>query len=84
VRVGEALGLLVSDSRLDAMDGGYVQVIGKGGQERFIPLIDAPQTVRLLREVVRQIGMGPLFRGDPRKGRRAGEALDYTTVLYHF
>lgn len=84
MRVGEALGLLVSDIRLDDMDGGYIRVIGKGDQERFIPLIDAPQTVRLLREVVRQLGMGPLFRGDPRKGGRAGEALDYTTVLYHF
>jgi integrase/recombinase XerD len=84
MRVGEALSLHVTDIRMDDMDGGYIRVVGKGDLERFIPLIDAPQTVRLLREIVRTTKIGPLFRGDPRKGGRAGEALDYTTALYHF
>lgn len=84
MRVGEALNLHASDIRLDDREGGYIRVIGKGDQERIIPLIDAPRTVRLLREMLPKSGIGPLFRGNPRKGGRAGESLDYTTVLYHF
>jgi integrase/recombinase XerD len=84
MRVGEALNLHAPDIRLDDRDGGYIRVIGKGDQERIIPLIDAPQTVRLAREMLRQSSIGPVFRGNPRKGGRSGEPLDYTTVLYHF
>jgi site-specific recombinase XerD len=84
LRVGEALSLHDSDVRLDDLGGGSIRVIGKGDQERIVPLIDAPRTVRLLREALKASGVGPLFRGNPRKGGRSGEPLDYTTVLYHF
>jgi len=50
-----------------------------------VPLIDAPRTLRLLREVLKSLGsVGPLFRGDLRKGGQVGDALDYATVYYHF
>ena len=85
IRVGEALGILVPHVHLNEVDGGYLRVIGKGERERIVPLIDAPRTVRLLRETLKSLSaVGPLFRGDPRKGGSAGEALDYTTLYYHF
>ena len=85
MRVGEALGILLPQVQLNDMDGGYIRVIGKGDRERIIPLIDAPRTIRLLREILKTLGkVGPLFRGDLRKGGSAGEALDYTTLYYHF
>jgi site-specific recombinase XerD len=50
-----------------------------------IPLFDASRSVALLRNVLKTLGrVGPLFRGDVRKGGRHGEALDYSTVWYHF
>lgn len=85
VRVGEALGLALSHVQLNETDGGFLRVLGKGGRERIVPLIDAPRSVRLLRELMKTMGtLGPLFRGDLRKGGRPGEAMDYTTVYYHF
>ncbi len=85
IRVGEALGILVPYIHMNDMDGGYIRVLGKGDRERIVPLIDAPRTVRLLREMLKTLGTaGPLFRGDARKGGRAGEAVDYTTLYYHF
>lgn len=85
MRVGEALGILLPQVQLNDMDGGYIRVIGKGDRERIIPLIDAPRTIRLLRDILKTLGkVGPLFRGDLRKGGSAGEALDYTTLYYHF
>ena len=85
MRVGEALGLHLRDIHLNQVDGGFLRVVGKGDQERLIPLIDSPRTVRLLRPMVKKLGaVGPLFRGDPRKGGRPGEAVEYATVYYHF
>lgn len=85
IRVGEALGILVPHVHLNEVDSGYIRVVGKGDRERIVPLIDAPRTVRLLRETLKALSaVGPLFRGDPRKGGSAGEALDYTTLYYHF
>jgi integrase/recombinase XerD len=85
IRVGEALGILVPHIHMNDVDGGYIRVLGKGDRERIVPLIDAPRTVRLLREMLKTLGTaGPLFRGDLRKGGRAGEAVDYTTLYYHF
>lgn len=85
VRVGEALGIHIGHVHVNATDGGYIRVVGKGDEERIVPLIDAPRTVRLLRSHLKGIGkVGPLFGGDPRKGGRPTEAMDYTTVLHHF
>ncbi len=85
IRVGEARGILVPHVHLNDVDGGYLRVIGKGDRERIVPLIDAPRSVRLLREILKSLSaVGPLFRGDPRKGGNAREALDYTTLYYHF
>jgi len=85
MRVGEALGIHVGHVHPNATDGGYIRVVGKGNEERIVPLIDAPRTVRLLRAYLKAVGkVGPLFGGDPRKGGRPAEALDYTTVFYHF
>lgn len=85
MRVGEALGIHVQHVNLNDVDGGFIRIIGKGDKERIVPLIDAPRTVRLLREVMKKLGtVGPVFRGDIKKGGRAGEAVDYTTMLYHF
>ena len=85
IRVGEALGILVPHVHLNEVDSGYIRVVGKGDRERIVPLIDAPKSVRLLREMLKTLGTaGPLFRGDSRKGGSAGEALDYTTLYYHF
>ncbi|MCC6444122.1 MAG: tyrosine-type recombinase/integrase [Armatimonadetes bacterium] len=85
IRVGEALGILISHVHLNDRDGGYIRVVGKGDCERIVPLIDAPRTVRLLREMLKTLStVGPLFRGDSRKGGSAAEALDYTTLYYHF
>jgi len=85
MRVGEALGIHVGHVHPNATDGGYIRVVGKGDEERIVPLIDAPRTVRLLRSHLKAIGkVGPLFGGDPSKGGRPAEALDYTTVLHHF
>ena len=85
IRVGEALGILVPHVHLSEVDSGYIRVVGKGDRERIVPLIDAPKSVRLLREMLKTLGtVGPLFRGDARKGGSAGEALDYTTLYYHF
>ena len=85
IRVGEALGVLIHHVHLNEVDGGYLRVVGKGDRERIVPLIDAPRTVRLLRETLKSLSpVGPLFQGDPRKGGSTGEALDYTTLYYHF
>jgi len=70
---------------LNDLDGGYLRIVGKGNKERVIPLIDASRSVALLRNVLKTLGgVGPLFRGDLRKGGRHGEALDYSTIWYHF
>lgn len=85
MRVGEALGIHVQHVHLNDVDGGFIRIIGKGDKERIVPLIDASRTVRLLRDVLKKLGsVGPVFRGDIKKGGRAGEAVDYTTILYHF
>jgi len=85
MRVGEALGLQVQQVHLNDLDGGYLRIVGKGNKERVIPLIDASHSVALLRKVLKTLGgVGPLFRGDVRKGGRHGEALDYSTIWYHF
>ena len=77
MRVGEALGLQVQQVHLNDLDGGYLRIVGKGNKERVIPLIDASHSVTLLRKLLKTVGgVGPLFRGDVRKGRRYGEALD--------
>jgi site-specific recombinase XerD len=60
-------------------------VLGKGDRERIVPLIDAPRSVRLLQPLLEKGRLiGPLFHGDVRKGGSSSEALDYTTVFYHF
>jgi integrase/recombinase XerD len=84
MRVGEALNIHPHDVHLNDRDGGYIRVIGKGDHERIVPLIDAPLTVRLLREFTKAKRQGPLFRGDIHKGGHPGEALDYTTAHHHF
>lgn len=85
MRVGEALGIHVQHVSLNDVDGGFIRVIGKGDKERIVPLIDASRTVRMMRETLKKLGsVGPVFRGDIKKGGRAGEAVDYTTILYHF
>ena len=85
IRVGEALSLHVQQVHLNDLDGGYLRIVGKGNKERVIPLIDASRSVALLRKLLKTLGgVGPLFRGDVRKGGRHGEALDYSTVWYHF
>lgn len=85
MRAGEALGIHVQHVHLNNVDGGYIRVLGKGSKERVIPLIDATRSVRLLREVLKRLGtIGPLFRGDVSKGGRTSEAVDYTTMYYHF
>src|SRR5258708_7605552 len=85
MRVGEALGLQVQQVHLNDLDGGYLRIVGKGNKERVIPLIDASRSVALFRNVLKTLGgVGPLFRGNVRKGRRHGEALDYSTVWHHF
>ena len=85
MRVGEALGLQVQQVHLNDLDGGYLRLVGKGTKERVIALIDASRSVTLLRNVLKTLGgAGPLFRGDVCKGGRHGEALDYSTVWYHF
>ena len=85
MRAGEALGVQVHHVHLNDVDGGYIRVRGKANKERSVPLIDAPRSVRLLRQVLKKLNaMGPLFRGNVRKGGRPGEAVDYTTLYYHF
>ena len=85
MRAGEALGIHVQHVHLNDMDGGFIRVLGKGSKERIIPLIDATRSIRLLREVLKRLGaIGPLFRGDVSKGGRTSEAVDYTTMYYHF
>lgn len=94
MRVGEALGLQVQQVHLNDLDGGYLRIVGKGNKERVIPLIDASRSVALLRKLLKLSGgvgsvgtvgsVGPLFRGDVRKGGRYGQALDYSTIWYHF
>jgi site-specific recombinase XerD len=85
MRVGEALELAIADISLNPVDGGMIRVIGKGNQERVIPLIDAPRSVRLLRTILKRRGAtGPLFRGELRKGGRPGDPIHRTTIFYHF
>lgn len=85
MRVGEALGIQVQHVHLNAVDGGFIRIIGKENAERIVPLVDAPRTVRLLRETLMKLGtVGTLFRGDIKKGGRADEAVDYATMLHHF
>lgn len=85
MRAGEALGVHVQHVHLNDVDGGYIRVLGKGSKERIVPLIDALRSTRLLREVLKKLGsMGPLFRGEVSKGGRTSEAVDYTTMYYHF
>jgi integrase/recombinase XerD len=85
LRVGEALDLHIPDVLLNTVDGGALRVLGKGNKERLVPLIDAPRTVRLLRSTLKQLGsIGPLFRGDQKKGGHISDAVHRTTVFYHF
>lgn len=85
MRVGEALHVHAEHVFENEVDGGFIRVLGKGGRERVVPLIDAPRTVRFLREALRRQGdAGPLFRGDVSKGGRHSAPLDYTTIFYHF
>jgi len=85
MRVGEALGLQVQHVHLNDLDGGYLRIVGKGNKERVIPLIDASHSVALLRKLLKTVGgVGPLFRGDVRKGGQYSEAVDYSTIWYHF
>src|SRR6266704_4581866 len=85
MRIGEALSLQVQQVHLNDLDGGYLQIVGKGNKERVIPLIDASHSVALLRKLLKTVGgVGPLFRGDVCKGGRYGEAIDYSTIWYHF
>lgn len=85
MRVGEALGIHAEHVFCNETDGGFIRVLGKRDRERVIPLLEAPRTLRLLRERLRrQAPVGPLFPGDPRKGGRIHLPLDYTTVFYHF
>src|SRR6266498_3730925 len=85
LRVGEALDLHIPDVLLNTVDGGALRVLGKGNKERLVPLIDAPRTVRLLRTTLKQLGsIGPLFRGDQKKGGHSADAVHRTTVFYHF
>ncbi len=82
MRVGEALGLQVSDIDLTP-DDEKVRVLGKGQRERTVLLTAAPQSVRLLRRHLKlgRIHAGSVFRGDPRYGGSA-LPLDYTTVRH--
>lgn len=85
MRVGEALGIHAQHVHLNDVDGGYIRIIGKGNKERMVPLIDAPRTVRLLREILKKVGaLGPLFRGELKKGGRTSKAVEYPTIYYHF
>jgi site-specific recombinase XerD len=85
MRIGEALSLQVQQVHLNDLDGGYLRIVGKGNKERVIPLIDASHSVALLRKLLKTMsGVGPLFRGDVCKGGRYGEAIDYSTIWYHF
>lgn len=85
IRIGEALALQVGDVRLNATDGGYLRVVGKGDRERIVPLIDAPRSVRLLRAFIgKRYAIGPLFHGEAAKGGSYSTSLDYRTVCYHF
>ncbi len=86
MRVGEALDLQVQQVHLNDLDGGSLQVVSKkGNRERVIPLIDTSHSVALLREVLKTLnGVGLLFRGDVSKGSRHGEAINYSTIWYHF
>jgi integrase/recombinase XerD len=85
MRVGEVLSLQVQQVHLNDVDGGYLQIVGKGNKERVIPLIDARHSVGFLRKLLKtRGGVGPLFCGEVQKGGRYGEALDYSTIWYHF
>jgi site-specific recombinase XerD len=86
MRVGEALDLQAQQVHLNDLDGGYLRVVGKKvNKERVIPLIDASHSVALLRKVLKTLnGVGLLFRGDMNKGSRHGEAINYSTIWYHF
>lgn len=85
MRVGEALGIMLSDLALNVVDGGTIRIRGKGNKERVVPLIDAPRTIRLLRHFLKDAhGIGPLFRGDLIKGGHPSDAVHRTTVFYHF
>lgn len=80
MRVGEALGLQVSDVDLTP-DDEKVRVLGKGQRERTVLLTAAPESIRLLRRHLKlsRIRSGSVFRGDPRYGGST-LPLDYTTV----
>lgn len=80
MRVGEALGLQVSDVDL-TLDAEQLRVTGKGGRTRVVVLAAAPQSVRLLRRYLKvsRIAGGALFRGNPARGG-TNQAMDYTTA----
>jgi site-specific recombinase XerD len=94
MRVGEAISIQFQNIQQNTTDGGYIRIIGKGNKERIIPLIDAPRSTRLLRKVIKEWSskatspaikvVGPLFKGDLHKGGSTSQAMDYTTVWYHF
>jgi integrase/recombinase XerD len=85
MRIGEALKLHTQQVHLDNEDGGYLQIINKANKERVIPLIDTSRSVMLLQAVLKTLNEGdPLFPGDMSKGGRHLEAINYTTVRYHF
>jgi site-specific recombinase XerD len=94
MRVGEAISIQFQNIQQNTTDGGYIRIIGKGNKERIIPLIDAPRSTRLLRKVIKEWSskatspaskvVGPLFKGNLNKGGSTSQAMDYTTVWYHF
>jgi len=69
IRVGEALGLLVSE--VDLTPGAEsLRIVGRGQRARTIPLTAATESVQLLRRHMQQsqYHSGSLFRGDLRYG----------------
>lgn len=77
LRIGEALGLYLSDLDLTPGDE-HLTVLGKGGRKRTV-LLDDPTLVNLLRRHLRTLGYthGPLFQAT-KNGR--GGPLRYQSV----
>ena len=82
IRIGEALGLLVTEVDL-TQDDEKIRVFGKGQRERTVMLTAAPESIRLLRRHLKQsrITSGSVFRGDPRYGG-SPLPLEYSVVHY--
>ena len=72
MRIGEALGIYVEDVDL-TLDSELIRIRKpKGHRERSVVLDDAPQTRKLMKRFLKQVGRtGPLFRGIPSKRNRA-------------